>query len=159
MPAQRRAPRGNRNHPVHVTLAETVVIHVLEYLWKAAYCLHPDASQEAETWVTERLRALLAGHDSSQVAAGIRRSATRHHLSAAKRKAADSCARYLINNRKSQRVSKTSHASAGRRITQARNFPNSGKFQVSAVEMPALRASQGLKVGAPGLCRELPTFG
>jgi hypothetical protein len=35
------------------------VIHVLEYLWKAAYCFHPDASQEAEAWVTERLRALL----------------------------------------------------------------------------------------------------
>jgi hypothetical protein len=76
------------------------VIHVLEYLWKAAYCFHPDASQEAEAWVTERLRALLTGHDPSQVAAGIRRSATRQQLSAAKREAADSCARYLINKRK-----------------------------------------------------------
>ena len=76
------------------------VIHVIEYLWKAAYCFHPDASQDAEAWVTERLRALLSGHDSSQVAAGIRRSATRQRLSAAKREAADSCARYLINKRK-----------------------------------------------------------
>ena len=73
---------------------------MIEYLWKAAYCFHPDASQEAEAWVTERLRALLTGHDSSQVAAGIRRSATRQCLSAAKREAADSCARYLINKRK-----------------------------------------------------------
>jgi len=76
------------------------VIHVLEYLWKAAYCFHPDASQEAEAWVTERLRALLSGHDPSQVAAGIRRSATRQQLSAAKRQAVDSSARYLINKRK-----------------------------------------------------------
>jgi hypothetical protein len=76
------------------------VIHVLEYLWKAAYCFHPDASREAEAWVTERLRALLTGHDPSQLAAGIRRSATRQRLSAGKRKAADSCARYLINNRR-----------------------------------------------------------
>jgi hypothetical protein len=76
------------------------VIHVLEYLWKAAYCFHPDASREAEAWVTERLRALLTGRDPSQLAAGIRRSATRQRLSVTKRKAADKCARYLINNRK-----------------------------------------------------------
>jgi len=75
------------------------VMHVLEYFWKAAYCFHPDASQEAQAWVTERLRAILTGHDPSQIAAGIRRSATRQRLSATKRKAADTCARYLINNR------------------------------------------------------------
>lgn len=98
-PEQIRAVRkAAARHGAKVTLVLDV-IHVLEYLWKAAYCFHPDASQEAEAWVTERLRALLTGHDSSQVAAGIRRSATRHHLSASKRKAADNCARYLINNR------------------------------------------------------------
>jgi hypothetical protein len=76
------------------------VIHVLEYLWKAAYCFHSDASQEAEAWVTKRLRLLLNGHDPSQVAAGIRRSATRRKLSQDERQAADICARYLINKRK-----------------------------------------------------------
>jgi hypothetical protein len=99
-PEQIRAVRKiAAQYQVKVTLILDL-IHVLEYLWKAAYCFHPDASQEAEAWVTERLRALLSGHDSSQVAAGIRRSATRQHLSAAKREAADSCARYLINKRK-----------------------------------------------------------
>jgi hypothetical protein len=83
---------------VQVTLILDVM-HVLEYLWKAAYCFHPDASRDAEAWVTERLRALLTGHDPSQVAAGIRRSATCQKLSAKKRKAADTCARYLINKR------------------------------------------------------------
>jgi hypothetical protein len=99
-PDQIRAVRKvATRHRAKVTLVLDV-IHVLEYLWKAAYCFHADASQEAEAWVTERLRALLTGHDPSQVAAGIRRSATRQRLSAAKRKAADSCARYLINNRR-----------------------------------------------------------
>lgn len=83
---------------IEVTLVLDVM-HVLEYLWKAAYCFHPDASREAEAWVTDRLRALLTGHDPSQIAAGIRRSATHHQLSAKKRKAADTCARYLIKNR------------------------------------------------------------
>jgi hypothetical protein len=99
-PDQIRAVRKvAARHRAKVTLILDV-IHVLEYLWKAAYCFQPDASQEAEAWVTERLRALLTGHDPSQVAAGIRRSATRQRLSATKREAADSCARYLINKRK-----------------------------------------------------------
>ncbi len=85
-------------HGVNITLVLDV-IHVLEYLWKAAYCFHPDASKEAEAWVTERLRALLTGHDPSQIAAGIRRSATRQRLSSQQRKSADTCARYLINKR------------------------------------------------------------
>jgi hypothetical protein len=87
-----------RRHQVRVTILVDVV-HVLEYLWKAAYCFCPEASREAEAWVTVRLRLLLTGHDPSQVAAGIRRSATRHGLSRKGRKAADKCASYLKNNR------------------------------------------------------------
>jgi hypothetical protein len=85
-------------HGVNVTILLDVV-HVLEYLWKAAYCFCAEASREAEAWVTDRLRMLLTGHDPSQVAAGIRRSATRRGLSATERKAADQCATYLRNNR------------------------------------------------------------
>jgi hypothetical protein len=55
-------------------------VHVLEYLWKAAYCFHADGTQEAETWVLERAYALLQGK-VSEVAAGMRRSATRQGLS------------------------------------------------------------------------------
>jgi hypothetical protein len=87
-----------RRHAVKVTMLLDVV-HVLEYLWKAAYCFHAEASREAEAWVTERLRLLLTGHDASQVGAGIRRSATRHDLSKTARKPADRCAAYLQNNR------------------------------------------------------------
>jgi len=74
------------------------LIHVLEYLWKAAYCFCDDGTKEAEQWVTERLTRLLDGEDPSRIAAGIRRSATRRGLTA--RKPADDCAKYLINNRR-----------------------------------------------------------
>jgi hypothetical protein len=87
-----------RRHGVKVTMLLDVV-HVLEYLWKAAYCFHAEASRDAEAWVTERLRLLLTGHDASQVGAGIRRSATHHDLSKTAREAADRCAAYLQNNR------------------------------------------------------------
>ncbi|MFH1919438.1 MAG: ISKra4 family transposase [Planctomycetota bacterium] len=74
-------------------------IHVLEYVWKASYSFHPDGSPEAEAWVTERALRILEGK-SSEVAAGMRRSATLRELSAKKRKAVDKCANYLIKYRK-----------------------------------------------------------
>jgi len=64
-----------RRHRVKVTILLDVV-HVLEYLWKAAYCFCAEASREAESWVTDRLRLLLTGHDPSQVAAGSTMSAS-----------------------------------------------------------------------------------
>jgi hypothetical protein len=73
------------------------LIHVLEYLWKAAYCFHEDGTREAEQWVTARLRMLLEGADASDVAGGIRRSATLQRLE--NRAAVDLCAEYLCKYR------------------------------------------------------------
>src|SRR3990172_9178417 len=73
-------------------------IHVLEYLWKAAWCFFEQGDKEAERWVTERAFAVLQGH-SSDVGAGIRRSATLRNLPADKRVGADDCADYLIAKR------------------------------------------------------------
>ncbi len=70
-------------------------IHVLEYLWKAAYCFYSAGSKEAEAWVSERALYILQGK-ASQVAAGMRRSATLRRLSADKRKAVDRCSDYLL---------------------------------------------------------------
>lgn len=75
------------------------VVHVLEYLWKAAPAFHPPESAEAETWVSRRLLDLLGGK-SSEVAAGMRRSATLNRLTAKQRKPVDVCAHYLIEYRK-----------------------------------------------------------
>jgi hypothetical protein len=64
---------------VHATVIVDL-IHVLEYVWRAAFCFYADGSSEAEAWVTTRLRMLLEGVDPSDVAAGMRRSATRQGL-------------------------------------------------------------------------------
>ena len=70
-------------------------IHVLEYIWKAAYSFYKAGSDEAEEWVFERALQILQGNASS-VAGGMRRSATLRGLSVEKRKAVDDCADYLL---------------------------------------------------------------
>jgi hypothetical protein len=71
------------------------LIHVLQYLWKAARALHPAGAPGAETWVTARLEHLLRGR-SQHVAAGMRRSATVRHLTEEQRAPVDQCANYLL---------------------------------------------------------------
>lgn len=73
-------------------------IHVLEYLWKAALCFFPSGSEDAERWVQERALRILRGQ-ASDVAAGVRRSATLRQLSTKARKNADNCADYLLKYR------------------------------------------------------------
>jgi hypothetical protein len=73
-------------------------IHVLEYLWKAAHCFFPPGDKEAEPWVMERALRLLQGK-ASDVAAGIRRSATLQKLSESARENVDKCADYLLKYR------------------------------------------------------------
>ncbi len=68
-------------------------IHVLEYLWKAAYCFCPSGSETAEVWVRSRALRILQGQ-ASDVAAGIRRSATLQQLSPKARENADRTADY-----------------------------------------------------------------
>jgi hypothetical protein len=85
-----------RRHEVQVTVVLDI-IHVLEYLWKAAYCFHSAGTQDAERWVMARLLMLLDGVDASAVAGGIRRSATLQQLES--RDAVDVCADYLTKYR------------------------------------------------------------
>lgn len=74
------------------------LIHVLENLWKAAYCFHPEGSQEAENWVKVRLLKILQGK-VSLVVRGIRQSATKRKLTGKSRKVVDQVTAYLYNNR------------------------------------------------------------
>jgi hypothetical protein len=75
------------------------LIHVIEYLWKAAWCFHPEADPAAEKWVREQTRQILAGR-ASVVAGAIRRKATYHGLDPGTRKAADTTATYLLNKKR-----------------------------------------------------------
>jgi hypothetical protein len=114
--AQRRDPKHTRtwvalvdgnNHQIDRVKTEsaargvtvTIVIdfiHVLEYLWAAAWCFYAEADPAAEGWVRDRALAILHG-DARAVAAGLRRRASTERLSATKRKKADEAARYLTN--------------------------------------------------------------
>ena len=73
-------------------------VHVLEYLWRAAWCFFAEGDPAAQTWVHDHARSILDGR-VSVVAAAIRRKATRNHLDAAKRKPADTAASYLLNKK------------------------------------------------------------
>jgi len=80
-----------------ITLTIVVdLIHVLEYLWGAAWSFYDEGDPAAETWVHDRAIAILQGH-AKDVAAGIRRRATTSRLSKAQRTKADEAARYLTN--------------------------------------------------------------
>jgi len=72
------------------------IIHVIEYLWKAAWSFFKKGDREAESWVNERFMAILEGK-ASHVAAGVRRTATMRNLSKSAREAADKCSDYLLN--------------------------------------------------------------
>ncbi|MGW1681998.1 hypothetical protein [Saccharopolyspora sp. NPDC002376] len=52
------------------------VIHVLEHLWKAAWCFYDEADPAAETWVHTQAQAVFEGH-ATRVAGTIRATATR----------------------------------------------------------------------------------
>lgn len=88
---------GAKNYGVELVIILDL-IHVLEYLWKAAWAFHDSRDRTAGTWVGERLAEILRGH-SSLVAAGMRRSATLRGLSDTKRAPIDDCADYLLKYR------------------------------------------------------------
>jgi hypothetical protein len=84
-----------RKRKVKVTILIDCV-HVLEYLWGAAWCFFKEGDPAAESWVAEKALAVLQGK-SGIVAAAIRRKATRLELDPDTRARADRCADYLHN--------------------------------------------------------------
>ncbi len=82
---------------VPVTIAIDFV-HVLEYLWKAAWSFHAEGDPAAEQWVRRHAHNILAGN-ATRVAGAIRRAATNAGLDPPARAGADVCAAYLTNKR------------------------------------------------------------
>ena len=72
------------------------LVHVLEYLWAAAWCFFAEGDTTAEEWVRNRALSVLEGH-AREVASGIYRRASTEGLATQKRKKADEAARYLKN--------------------------------------------------------------
>ena len=86
-----RAEAAKRSVTIHIVID---LIHVLEYIWKAAWCLHPAGDPAAEDWVAVKALAVLAG-DSARAAAEITAAADAAGLTAAQRTGADACVRYM----------------------------------------------------------------
>lgn len=75
-------------------------IHVMEYLWRAAWCFFSTTDKEqAETWVQTKALALLDGRSGS-IAAGLRNKAKRLGLAEHKQKTIDEVAGYLTKHTK-----------------------------------------------------------
>jgi len=116
--AERRDPDHTRpwvalvdgnNHQINRIQAEatargvtvtTVIdfVHVLEYLWKAAWSFHAEGDPAAEAWVRRHAERILDGR-ATKVAGALRRAATKAGLDPTQRAGADACATYLTNKR------------------------------------------------------------
>ncbi|MCP3674060.1 MAG: ISKra4 family transposase, partial [Gammaproteobacteria bacterium] len=71
-------------------------IHVLEYLWKAAWCFFDKGDEAVEEWIAEKSINILNGH-CSQVSKGLRSSTTKRKIT--DRINIDKCADYLLKNK------------------------------------------------------------
>ena len=71
------------------------IIHVVEYVWKAAHVFHREGSPELAHWAWTRVRDILEGK-ARKVAASMRRAATVARFSRDTRKPVDTCADYLL---------------------------------------------------------------
>jgi hypothetical protein len=89
-----RAEAARRGVTIHVIID---IIHVLEYIWGAAWSLHA-AGDPAEDWVAVKALAVLAS-DSERAAAGITAEADAAGLEGSRRSGAYACVRYLGNMR------------------------------------------------------------
>ena len=86
-----RAEAARRAVTIHVVID---LIHVLEYIWKAAWSLHDAGDPAAEDWVAVKALAVLAG-DSARAAEEITAEAGSAGLPPSRRTGADACVRYL----------------------------------------------------------------
>ena len=86
-----KAEADKRGADIHIIID---LIHVLEYLWRAAWCLHDNGDASAETWVARHARTLLAG-GVQQTTAALQTAARTARLRGAKRKGIDEAVNYL----------------------------------------------------------------
>ena len=76
------------------------LLHVLERLWKVAWCLFDETTQkaQAERWVEDRLRMLLDGK-VGLVIGGLRQAMTKRKLRGSRRKTVREVINYFDRNR------------------------------------------------------------
>ena len=75
------------------------LFHVLERLWQAAHCFHPEGSDEAKAFVTDRLGRLLRG-EVGYVIGGLKQMATKQALRGSRQQQLSAAIGYLQRNRR-----------------------------------------------------------
>ncbi len=85
------AEAARRGVRVHILID---LIHVMEYLWKAAWCFHADGDPHAEAWVATHAISILSGQ-AAQAIASIDQQAVHAGLSGGQRRGVDVCIGYL----------------------------------------------------------------
>jgi len=88
-----KAEAARRNAAIHRVID---LVHVLAYLWAAAWCFHPRDDPAAEDWVAGKALAVLRGR-AAQVAGSLGAQADEHMLTDSQRTGVDACVRYLVN--------------------------------------------------------------
>jgi hypothetical protein len=78
------------------------IFHVLERLWQAAHCFHPEGSDQARAFVSQRLERILQG-EVGRVIGGLRQMAHKQGLKGARMERLQSAIGYLENNRRFMR--------------------------------------------------------
>lgn len=102
-PKQLRAVKNEaRRAGVQITIIVDVV-HVIEYIWDAARALFGESNTKAESWVGDRLLALLTGRSGGDVARTIRWWAARNNkLDEQARLAIDVSCDYLADRKRTR---------------------------------------------------------
>ena len=90
-----QAEATRRKAEVHLVID---LVHVLEYLWAAAWCFHARDDPAAEDWVAVQALAVLAGR-ARQVTESLTAQAAQRGLTESQRTSVDTCVRYLDNNK------------------------------------------------------------
>ncbi len=93
-----RALRSEQKRWLKRAVGVLDIWHVIEYLWAAAYSIHPEGSDDARQFVRDRLRALLEGK-VGYVIGYFRRLLSTTSLAASKRKPLQAAITYFENNR------------------------------------------------------------
>jgi hypothetical protein len=86
-----RAEAARRGVPIHILVD---FIHVIEYIWKAAWCFYQDGDPAAEPWVATHALRILAG-DVDAVITALDQQATDASLTVQQRGGVDTCISYL----------------------------------------------------------------
>lgn len=93
------AEAARRKAAIHLVID---LVHVLEYLWAAAWCFHTRDDPTAEDWVAVRALAVPVGR-APAAAESITTQAAARGLTDDRRVGAQACVRYLTSNKEYRR--------------------------------------------------------